>query len=79
MKYVVDEFAVKGLETVAGADVVGVDGSKLAAGLDHGYGAQGLAEGKVLLEGQAMPIRHFESDESRVVVAVAEAGIDADA
>src|SRR5208282_2808750 len=78
-EYVVDEFAVKGLDTITGVHVVGIHGGELTAGLNHVYGAQRLAEGKILLECQTMPIRHLQSDETGVVVSGAHAGVDSDA
>lgn len=53
---VVGEFSIERLETVAAADVVGIDGGQFAAGLDDGNSAKGFAKGKVLLEGEAVPI-----------------------
>jgi len=76
---VVDELAVERLQAVAGADIVRIHGGKPAGGLNDRDGAQGLAESEVLLKCQAVPIGHFQSDEAGVVVAVADAGVFADA
>src|SRR5580658_551309 len=78
-KNVVNKLAIKWLETIARANVVRIHGGEFAAGLNYVHGAQSLAESEVLLKRQAMPIRHFQSDEAGVVVAVAHARVDRDA
>src|SRR5579863_544105 len=76
---VIDEFAVKRLEAIAGADIVRIHGGKAAGGLNDRDGAQSLAVSEVLLKSQAVPVGHFESDEAGVVIAVADAGVFSDA
>ena len=59
-------------------DVEGIVGRVLAGGLHESSGAQGLAPGEVFLKGDPVPVVHLERNERAIVVAMADAGIDAD-
>ena len=74
-KQVVDELAIKGLEAISSANVIGIYSGELAASLDHGNCAERLAVGEVRLQGQTMPIGHLEGDETRIVVAPTKAAV----
>src|SRR5262249_17976887 len=76
---VVNEFAVERLGTVAVTQIEGVRNGLLARGLNSGLRAERFAPREVLLHRQAVPIGHFHGHECGVVVAVADAGVDADA
>jgi len=47
----------------------------LAGGLDKSASTQGLAVGKILLQGQTTPVVDLEGDEASVVVSMADAGV----
>src|ERR1700683_3954659 len=70
-----EELAIPGLHTVSGAQVEGVGNGELAGGLNFGPRAERLAVGEVALRGDAVPIRHPQGDEARIVITPAHTGV----
>src|ERR1051325_1899306 len=73
---VVNELAVKARPAVGRIQIERIRGRRLAGRLYHGACAQRVGPREMRLRGKAMPIAHFEGCKQRIVVPVANAGVN---
>ena len=76
--HVVNKLPIKVLHTIHVIEVESIVRRVLASGLDESSRAECLAVGKVLLQGNIVPIGSLERDKRAIVVPMADAGIHTD-
>src|ERR1700693_1158877 len=72
------ELAVKALQAILIIEVEGVILGVFAGGLDKSASAPGLTPSEVFLKSDSLPLGYLRGNEQAVVIAVTNAGIDAD-
>src|SRR5262249_40258924 len=75
-KHVVYELAIEPLQPIHGIEIKGIVCSVLARSLDEGSCSHCFGPGEVRLHRQAVPLIHSHGSESRVVISVADTGIN---
>ena len=76
---VVNELTIEVLIAIHIVEIERVVDGVLARGLNDSARTQSLTVSKVLLKGDVVPVRHLERNECTIVIAVTDAGINADA
>src|ERR1043166_413384 len=74
-----EELAVPRLQAVGTVQIVRIRNGELAGCLNFRTGAQRLSIRKIALHGDSAPVGHFQSNETRIVVAPPNAGVHSNA